>query len=909
MTKTLMLSLCLSVCQLIAAMPTDSLRNRLLNAAERQVQEKVYIHTDNQCYFVGDTLWYKAYVVRADDLMPTDMSRILYVELLSPDGLLVERQNIIVSNNGHSCGQFVLTDSLYSGYYELRAYTRWMLNFGVSHLPYRREDTWAFYNRQMAADYYRVWDGLYSRVLPIYSRPEVPGDYDARRMYQRPKERVPSPKKEELLVTFFPEGGSLIAGVPNRIAFEATDQLGQAVSVSGTIDSKSGTTVTAKTEHHGRGTFMLTPGQQKATASFTYHGKKYDFTLPKAETTGIAIQMDDSTVQIQRRQLPPDSYGIAVMCRGILQHFDALPDGNTFQLPFNLLPTGVNELVIFDSEGRAIASRLFFVNHHENDNCTIVPDDESMTAVTTLKPYQMVSYPVRCQGVIGPVTMSIAIRDTNTDEPTYDNGNIMTDLLLSSDLKGFIAKPAYYFEADDAQHRRHLDLLMMVQGWRKYSWQQLIANEKPRYTPEKTLTVEGVVCKTIDIDDVDPQDVGNWQYGTSISSQTTDIDEEGNEIITTEYSEMNDTETHIGENHRTGRREVLIEAEVNIGGQYVGGVQKTQKRHFTFQIPPFYGNTYLDMKAYSQSDSVKRNMQSRSDTHEFDELAYPDYYVKRELWHPAHANKYDYYQNHQPDYDAEILIDTLSELYMENDVHQLANINVKGKRRGRRRIDWTKPAFVIDAYDAYNELTDRGLSFGRFNMRQFPMQVCRWLYGNMHRYRTFHVDGRLEKATYWRNYSPTGSGANEAETSGLYSANRTPQYVYSRLLLSRLQDVRVFTDYEPRNPDSTQVQGILSADATVEMVNIPDDGKQLVHRDRHILLQGFSRPMQFYQPDYSQQVPQESADYRRTLYWNPNARTDEDGRFTAVFYNNGKETRIKMSAAGISSDGLLMHSR
>ena len=161
----------------------DDIRQALEEASQSQVQEKVYVHTDNQCYFVGDTLWYKAYVVRADNLQPTDMSRLLYVELLSPDGMLVERQTIIVSPKGYTCGQFALTDSLYSGYYELRAYTRWMLNFNVREHYYRNDETWLFYNKQMAADYYRVWDGLYSRVLPIYSKPDTKGDYDSRRMY------------------------------------------------------------------------------------------------------------------------------------------------------------------------------------------------------------------------------------------------------------------------------------------------------------------------------------------------------------------------------------------------------------------------------------------------------------------------------------------------------------------------------------------------------------------------------------------------------------------------------------------------------------------------------------------------------------------------------------------------------
>ena len=97
----------------------DSLQHFLESSV--QVQEKVYVHTDNTCYFIGDTIWYKAYVLRADSLMPTDMSKILYVELLSPDGVVAERQRIIISDKGFTNGQFVLKDSLYSGYYEIRA--------------------------------------------------------------------------------------------------------------------------------------------------------------------------------------------------------------------------------------------------------------------------------------------------------------------------------------------------------------------------------------------------------------------------------------------------------------------------------------------------------------------------------------------------------------------------------------------------------------------------------------------------------------------------------------------------------------------------------------------------------------------------------------------------------------------
>lgn len=78
---------------------------------------------------------------------------------------------MVVSDKNYTCGQFALKDSLYSGYYEIRAYTRWMLNFNVTSRPYTRDDRALFYNYQMARDYYRDWEGLYSRIVPVYSRP------------------------------------------------------------------------------------------------------------------------------------------------------------------------------------------------------------------------------------------------------------------------------------------------------------------------------------------------------------------------------------------------------------------------------------------------------------------------------------------------------------------------------------------------------------------------------------------------------------------------------------------------------------------------------------------------------------------------------------------------------------------
>ena len=140
-------------------------------------------------------------------------------------------------------------------------------------------------------------------------------------------------------------------------------------------------------------------------------------------------------------------------------------------------------------------------------------------------------------------------------------------------------------------------------------------------------------------------------------------------------------------------------------------------------------------------------------------------------------------------------------------------------------------------------------------------------------------------------------------------ANRTSTHLYRILKLKRLQNIRVYTDYEPRTEDSLMVYDSHTADATVDLELIPDDGVQPTFRDRHILLRGVNMAEEFYQPDYSgRAVDSLPADYRRTLYWNPNAVSDSQGRFTATFYNNSKETRISMTAAGVTLDGHLLHS-
>lgn len=144
-----------------------------MNNFNRQYpQEKVYLHLDNTGYFMGETLWFKAYVLRADKNKLTDISSVLYVELVDPTGEIISTQKVKIKN-GTASGYITLTDFLNSGFYEIRAYTRYMTN----------------------------WDsgGIFSRVIPILNAPKQEGDYSDRTMdvfsYEK---RLPNNRDEQV---------------------------------------------------------------------------------------------------------------------------------------------------------------------------------------------------------------------------------------------------------------------------------------------------------------------------------------------------------------------------------------------------------------------------------------------------------------------------------------------------------------------------------------------------------------------------------------------------------------------------------------------------------------------------------------------------------------------------------------
>lgn len=873
------------------------------------IQEKIYLHTDNTCYFKGDTIWYKAYVVRADNLTYTDMSRITYIELLSPDGMLVERQQIVTSANGFSCGSFALQDSIYSGYYELRAYTRWMLNFGVTRHDYNYADRLQFFTRNMADDFYREYGTTYSRVLPVYERPEEEGDYSAKYIVERPKMRLEKDPKPRLTVNFYPEGGHLVAGTRCQVAFEAFDEDGRQVDIEGRVGD-----MTVKTMHEGRGVFsVVADADERLQADFTFEGKDYHFKLPKAERSGYALTLNDRDDHIEALITPhntPDTdCATAVFCRGVLCDFQTvlLSNGHsaTVNIDKKLLSTGVCNLVVVNHDFQPVADRLFFVNHHDYDQQTIT--------VSGLKdeyaPLEQAA--VTLQAPPTARHLSIAIRDAATDEATYDTGNVLTDLLLSSEVQGFVPHPDYYFEADDTQHRQHLDLLLMVQGWRRYAYEELASAKTLRYTPEATTTIDGNVYAFTGHEDFEDEQLqrGEW-IKNQVNPDNPRVDNDfgfdeampvyegtaDGEQPDADFAPTDDTGDNSSRslyNSRRLKHEVTVKGELILDGEVADIEMSTsQGGHFAFDVPAYYGDAILFLMAYD-SDEKEKKVQKYMDKDWRNEQAIPNYYVKRNLFFPIFCKKYSYYQCHTPEDD----VLPAADMAGTTDVEQLSsmdrtlqNVNVSARRRrGRRRVDYSKPAMVLDTYELYNLAVDYGMMPAYYTFTAMPQAIARLLLGTHGSYQQFVIE----------------TGLDDTRRGGAHG----DLWYEQTAMLCRQDKVYVYTDLEPRNPDKPHEHPShdnLSRpwEVLMQFNVIENNSKRPTYRDRRIILHGFHEPQEFYHRDYScQPLSEAQKDYRRTLYWNPNAILDAEGRFTATFYNNNKLTRMRVSSVGLTGDG------
>lgn len=420
--------------------------------SQNYVPDRIHIQFDKTIYGAGDTIWYKGYLLNA--LQPVTESKNFYIDWTDGNGELIQRSvSPIVS--GITFGQIAIPADYQDGYIHAKAYTKWMLNFDPTMLFDKDIRVLSDSNKRQ------------STSVPVAS------------------------------ITFFPEGGHLIKNLVNKIAFKISDQYGRPVEGSCILMVDGKATEKFRTLHDGMGFFFMRPepGKKYSVAWSDEQLRDHNDDLPPAVDEGIAMQIGLMPGSRSFIINASDSFASrSVRMIGTMfgkPVFDIIrtAENGLIQgvIPVNTLPTGILRVTVLDAKYHPLAERITFINNHDfqvDTRMEVMHRGLTKRACNEIE----ISIPDSLSANI-----SVSVTDSRIDfDTTY---GIFSDLLLTSELKGKINNPAFYFQnADD--NEALLDLVMLTNGWRKISWKDLAADQLPeiKFPKDSTyLTISGKV--------------------------------------------------------------------------------------------------------------------------------------------------------------------------------------------------------------------------------------------------------------------------------------------------------------------------------------------------------------------------------------------------------------------------------
>lgn len=523
-------------------------------------QEKVYLHLDKPYYAAGEDMWFSAYLVNSSDHAPSPISKVLYVELVNPQDSIAQRV-VLQIKEGKGAGDFTLSDTIPAGLYRLRAYTSWMQNFDEAYFYHQNVQIWNPRESDLtpAADFAFKPQAKGDSVLvdlQLLTPSAAPGPQTAltytvlqgakkvgtRKVTTNPSGKtklrfflpdtdglqnaqlrlafvqgqqtitknllIPKPNKIDL--QFFPEGGNLVSGFWNTIGFKAVDAQGLGAEVKGGIFDQSGNKVADFASLKfgmGRLGFMPEKGKRYEAKVKDATGSVTTYHLPLPLDQGMVMAVDNTKSDKVRVKCyavgfaegtgKPTGLHVVAQARGVTFFGASSATGrDVFQvdIPKEKFPSGVSQITLFNQAGEPLAERLVFVNQSKNLKIAVIPDKPAY------KPREKATLQIEVKDAAGaPVVgnFSLSVTDSKTVVPAPHAANIVSYLQLSSDLKGYIEQPDYYFSSDQPEVQLALDNLMLTQGWRRFVWQEIMKDKFPVMSSplEQGLSVSGVVTQ------------------------------------------------------------------------------------------------------------------------------------------------------------------------------------------------------------------------------------------------------------------------------------------------------------------------------------------------------------------------------------------------------------------------------
>lgn len=409
--------------------------------SENYGQERIYLQFDKSTYIPGETIWFKAYLMNG--FFPADESKNFYADWTDDQGKLLFR-TISPIIEATTNGQFDIPKNYKGGYVHVKAYTKWMLNFDS-----------AF---------------LYDKDIVILGQ----------------KGNSPIVKNKPVpMLQFFPEGGDMVEGVSNKIAFLANDQWGKPVEIKGVIQNNKGKFIDSLcTIHDGMGYFFVFP-QPGETFLVKWKDEQdvvHNSDLPKAKNSGISLQVAiDGSKRIFNINAAPD-VGLHLQSiniigtmhqREVFKVSRNISTGNaTGIIPTQNLPSGILTITVFDKDWTPLAERITYVNNREyyfQPEMTVQHWGLNKRARNEI----VITVPDSIQA-----NMAISVTDAGIDTDSSDN--IISHMLLTGELKGQVFNPNYYFSDNNDSVSKNLDLVMLTHGWRRFKWEDVVKGKLPK---------------------------------------------------------------------------------------------------------------------------------------------------------------------------------------------------------------------------------------------------------------------------------------------------------------------------------------------------------------------------------------------------------------------------------------------
>lgn len=442
---------------------TDKLAQQLHSVSEYNPSDLVYLQTSKTIYETEEDVWFKGYVLDSENFTPSNRSRILFVQLIEEKKDSIVWQKKYEIENGFVNGHLFLKNDLPEGTYTLAAY---------SSNSFIKEQT-AFYSLKKIT------------VVKTITQ----------------KKPLVSIEKDSIVnFSTFAEGGKLVSGIQSRLAFKAINSNGMPVDVAGTLLENNIPLLSFKSSHAGMGSFDFVPDENKKyhielSEPKSISKKKYD--IATIETSGKSIRLISNTKEelrfkiAQSTNFTEERIYLRVQVRGIVYSIakGVLKKELVINIPLVDVPRGIAEVTLFTENALPVAERLVFVKY---DQKLKIQTELNKTEFTTREKANLKIKVTDENGQAVVSHLGLSVYDAIYQNKA-DAKNIQSHYLLSTQLKGNLYNPAYYFDKKNTNRKEALDLLLLTQGWRDYVWDEVNLKEQANSTAVVFDEIKGIV--------------------------------------------------------------------------------------------------------------------------------------------------------------------------------------------------------------------------------------------------------------------------------------------------------------------------------------------------------------------------------------------------------------------------------